>query len=138
MIIAILILITISLAISLWYQRKQLTNLTEKLETEQINSKKAASQRKSQEVILGQITEQLSPFTEHFKYDPHLVKFLGQPIDYVYFGEDKIVFIEVKSGKARLSDKQVNIKKLVNEGKVYWDEHYVPSRTPVNEDNKSM
>ena len=80
------------------------------------------SQKKSSEVRLGQISEQLAPFLDLFPYDPKKVQFLGNPIDYIYFGEDKVTIIEVKSGNARLSKKQKAIKKLVLGGKVEWDE----------------
>ena len=80
------------------------------------------SQKKSSEVRLGQISEQLAPFLDHFPYNPKKVQFLGNPIDYIYFGENEIAIIEVKSGNARLSKKQRQIKKLVLGGKVKWKE----------------
>ena len=80
------------------------------------------SQKKSSEVRLGQISEQLAPFLSQFPYDPKKVQFLGNPIDYIYFGDDEVVLIEVKSGNARLSKKQRAIKKLVLNGKVSWKE----------------
>ncbi len=80
------------------------------------------SQKKSSEVRLGQISEQLAPFLSQFPYDPKKVQFLGNPIDYIYFGDDEVVLIEVKSGNARLSKKQRAIKKLVLNGKVTWKE----------------
>ena len=80
------------------------------------------SQKKSSEVRLGQISEQLAPFLDLFPYDPKKVQFLGNPIDYIYFGEDEIALIEVKSGNARLSKKQKGIKRLVLGGKVKWAE----------------
>ena len=83
---------------------------------------KLLKHKKSSEVRLGQISEQLAPFLDLFPYDPKKVSFLGNPIDYVYFGEDKVVIIEVKSGNSRLSKKQRRIKSLVKGGKVEWDE----------------
>ena len=80
------------------------------------------SHKKSSEVRLGQISEQLAPFLDLFPYDPKKVQFLGNPIDYIYFGEDEIVIIEVKSGNARLSKKQRAIKALILGGKVGWKE----------------
>lgn len=83
---------------------------------------KLLSHKKSSEVRLGQIAEQLAPFLDKFPYDPKKISFLGNPIDYVYFGEDKVTIIEIKSGNSRLSKKQKGIKKLILEGKVEWDE----------------
>tara|TARA_Y100000592_G_C5405254_1_gene285282 strand:- start:588 stop:980 length:393 start_codon:yes stop_codon:yes gene_type:complete len=92
------------------------------LDSMQNNFNKLNHQKKSSEVRMGQIAEQLAPFLDKFPYDPKKISFLGNPIDYVYFGEDKVTIIEIKSGNARLSKKQRNIKKLILEGKVEWDE----------------
>lgn len=84
--------------------------------------RKLLSQKKSSEVRLGQISENLAPFLKDFKYNPKEAHFIGMPIDYIIFEEDKIVFLEVKSGESRLSQKQTNIKRLIKEGKIEWDE----------------
>lgn len=83
---------------------------------------KLLSQKKSSEVRLGQISENLAPFLRDFKYDPKKTHFLGMPIDYIIFEDDKIVFLEIKSGKSQLSTKQRKIRNLINDGKVEWDE----------------
>ena len=89
------------------------------LKSMQNDFNKLNHQKKSSEV---RIAEQLAPFLEKFPYDPKKISFLGNPIDYVYFGDDKVTIIEIKSGNARLSKKQRAIKKLIMEGKVEWDE----------------
>lgn len=89
------------------------------------------SQKKSSEVILGQISETLAPFLDSFPNDNNDIKdlnFLGNPIDYVLWGKNKIVFIEVKSGKSRLSKKQRKIRKLIREGKVEFIIHRIPEK----------
>ena len=80
--------------------------------------KNISSAKKSSEVKVGNITEQFAPFLDNWGYDPNNFSFLGKPIDGISYEEDEIVFIEIKSGKSRLSQKQNNIKKLVEEGKV--------------------
>jgi len=82
---------------------------------------KEVHRNKSVEVRTGQIMEKMAPFMEVFNHDPRNAQFLGNPIDYVIFNEDEIVFMEVKSGKARATKKQNNIKKLVEEGKVRFE-----------------
>ena len=82
---------------------------------------KLLSQKKSSEVRLGQISEQLVPFLDKFKHDPKKAHFIGMPIDYVVFNNDEIVFIEVKSGGSTLSKKQSEIKKLIASGKVRFE-----------------
>ena len=96
--------------------------LWQKLYLARQNFSKLLSQKKSSEVRLGQITEQLAPFLNQFPYNPKECQFLGQPIDYIHFGKDAITIIEIKSGKARLSKKQRDIRDLVKAGKVFWDD----------------
>jgi len=61
---------------------------------------------KSHAVIKGKITEHLLPFFPDFCYNPKDARFLGSPVDFIVFdgldeGDlEKIVFIEVKTGKS--------------------------------------
>lgn len=48
--------------------------------------------------------------------------FLGQPIDLVYFNDNEIVFVEVKTGNSRLSTRQRHIRNLVKDRKIRWAE----------------
>lgn len=100
------------------------TNIGLKEDNESLrnNYSKLLSQKKSSEVRLGQISENLAPFLKDFKYDPKKTHFLGNPIDYVIFEEDKVVFLEIKSGEAKLSQSQKRIKEMVKNGSVEWDE----------------
>lgn len=84
--------------------------------------KRDLSLRKSREVIIGHTVEKIAPFLEVFGHDPQKSQFLGQPIDYIVFEDEKIIFIEVKSGKSQLSSKQKLIKKLIQDKKVEWKE----------------
>lgn len=86
------------------------------------NYDKLLSQKKSSEVRLGQISEQLAPFLDGFSYDTRNTKFLGQPIDLIAFEPDRVVFIEVKTGGAQLSPKQKHIKELIQNHQVFWEE----------------
>lgn len=72
----------------------------------------------SERVRLGSVSENLIAFTEHFPYDRSKVKALFQPIDLIYFGEDEIVFIDIKSGGSTLSTKQRGLRDLIREGNV--------------------
>jgi len=96
--------------------------LTEDLEEQKQLKNKVTSQKKSSEVRLGHIAETLAPFLDQFEFEPEECSFLGQPIDYVSFGQDDITFIEVKSGKSQLSSKQRKIRVQIKDGKVKWKE----------------
>ncbi len=93
-----------------------------KVSTASTENKKILSAQKSSEVRLGHIAERMAPFLENFNYEPSNAQFLGQPIDYIVFEEEEVVFIEIKSGNARLSTKQRKIKKLIENGKIRWEE----------------
>ena len=82
-------------------------------------------QKQSLSTKYGKITEQFLPFLDSFPYDPSNFRFLGTPIDGVQFEEDKIVFFEFKSGNSRMSVKQNNIKKLISDKKIYFEEVYL-------------
>jgi len=122
----LLIILTILLCALFFYDQykygKIITTQNKLLEESEIKYSTLLSQKKSSEVRLGQISENLAPFLKDFKYNPKETHFIGMPIDYIIFEEDKIVFLEVKSGKSQLSTKQKNIKNLIKDGKVEWDE----------------
>ena len=65
---------------------------------------------------------------EEFPIPAEDVVFLGMPIDYVGFTNTgsktkcEVHFVEVKSGSSFLMGKQKNIKKAIQEGRVYWHE----------------
>lgn len=92
--------------------------LQQSLEFQQEQYATLIGQKKSSEVRLGQISEQLAPFLSDFPFDPKRAKFLGDPIDMVCFESEKIIFVEIKSGKSQLSKRQREIRDQIKEGKV--------------------
>ena len=70
----------------------------------------------------GMSFEQLFPYMRNYPYDPRNFRFLGTPVDGISFEEDKVVFIEFKTGKAVLSSLQQKIKGLIQRKKVEWKE----------------
>jgi predicted Holliday junction resolvase-like endonuclease len=124
------------LFISQWHYRKIMHRLfKESWKNEQVRTqalgtqleevtlklKKEVGRNKSVEVRTGQIMEKAVPFLDAFGHDPKNAHFCGNFIDYVVFNDDGIVFVEVKTGKARLSKKQRHIKKLIEDGKVKFE-----------------
>lgn len=120
MIEILLLIIAVSLqsAIMAYFLKK----ITKERNEKQKAYTKLLSQKKSSEILLGQITEKLVPFLKQFKHDPQKATFLGQPIDYIIFDDDIITFLEIKSGNSKLSTKQRRIKKLIQEKKVRWEQ----------------
>lgn len=88
------------------------------IEFEKGQYEKLFGQKKSSEVRTGKIAEQMAPFLKDYPLNPDTARFIGDPLDFVHFDEDKITFVEVKSGKSKLSKKQKNLQDLVLNGKV--------------------
>ena len=76
------------------------------------------SQKKSSEVRLGKIGENMAPFMRGWPYDPNNFRFLGHPVDGIQFTDDEIIFIEIKTGKSRLSKSQKKAREIIRKGNV--------------------
>ena len=100
---------------------------------EEIKKARKDSTFRSSAVNWGKTIEHFVPFMTKFPVPPEDVVFLGMPIDYVGFTHTnsktkcEVHFIEVKSGNSILMGKQRNIKKAIEEGRVYWHEIAVDS-----------
>lgn len=98
-----------------------------------MREKSAKSLKRSKEVLRGQSYEQITPYLEEFKYYPGDCHFLGKPIDLVVFDGavrddiQKIVLVEIKTGKSRLSKRQKQIKEVVERGDVEFLEYRIPT-----------
>lgn len=92
----------------------------------QEKNKSLLSQKTSQSVRMGEISENLLPLLSGLPYDPRNLHHLAKPIDFIYFSYDgtegpEITFVEVKSGGARESTRQKLIQKIIKEGKIHYD-----------------
>ena len=86
--------------------------------------------RRGDAVRRGFTTEQWLPLTESYPWDPRNFRFLGAPIDGVQFEDDRVVLVEFKSGRSRLSDRQLRIRELVQNGRVEFREVRVDPGNP--------
>jgi predicted Holliday junction resolvase-like endonuclease len=88
--------------------------------------------KRSRAVIGGQFSEQFAPYLPGFKYKPTEVKFLGKPTDFIVFeGLDEkeiknVIFVEVKSGDAKLSPTEKTLKDAIGKGSVRFETYEVP------------
>jgi predicted Holliday junction resolvase-like endonuclease len=70
--------------------------------------------------IKGKVSEVFAPFLSGFPFKASECKFIGDPIDYLVFeGLDErdvkgVHFVEVKSGKSKMSKHQKQIKELLD------------------------
>src|SRR4030043_1590526 len=93
---------------------------------------------KSRAVLGGQFSEQLAPYLPDFKYLPTECRFIGKPIDFIVFKgmDDKdineVVFVEVKSGNAKLNQHEKNLKETIDKKRVKWVEYRIPEELHSN------
>ncbi len=107
--------ISITALIVFIIMRRKLIKIEEEL-------KKSNFSLRSAYVKFGKSFEHFVPFTKNFPADKEKTVFLGMPIDFISFEDDKIKFIEVKTGTSQLSPKQTKIKQQIQNGKVEFIE----------------
>lgn len=86
------------------------------------------SVKQSQAVISGKVYEQLVPYLPDFPFNPKDVRFLGSPVDLVVFDGldrgalERVVFVEVKTGQAQLTQRERQLREVVRAARVEWME----------------
>ncbi len=131
-IIIVGVIFLIGLIIAYWVGYKFGAFRKEKFWEEQIPDYRKDAIMKSRAVLGGHFSEQLAPYFPDFEYLPTECRFVGKPIDFIVFrGMDKkkineVVFVEVKSGKAKISSQEKNLKDAIEKKKVRWVEYRIP------------
>ncbi|MEE2778647.1 MAG: Holliday junction resolvase-like protein [Acidobacteriota bacterium] len=83
---------------------------------------------RSDSAMRGRIAEHLAPILPEFEFEASDARFLGSPVDFVVFDGlredvcDRVVFVEVKTGKGQLSSRERRVRDAVREGRVEWRE----------------
>ena len=107
----------------LWYIFRMKISLRSK-----INEARKDTANRQRSTIKGDISETLAPWSMDCVDSVKELRFLGSPIDFVGFkgldgeGEIDIKFIEIKSGKSRLSKNQRRIRDAIIAGRIGWAE----------------
>ena len=127
----ITVLLLLGVLYNLFIRYRRLENLIEQERLSfEAKTREAVTdaKKRSAAVQWGLSIENFVPFTPDFPIPPEDVNFLGKPVDYIGFTDtDKkeqcvVHFIEIKSGKSLLSNKQKNIRDAVLKGRVMWHE----------------
>jgi predicted Holliday junction resolvase-like endonuclease len=86
------------------------------------------SQVGAKAVNIGFVLERIAPALKDFRFERNDCRSLFDPIDYVIFeglskkfAVDRIVFVDIKTGGARLKPTQREIRSLVERKRVVWD-----------------
>ena len=136
--------VVISFLILFFVSKRKIKQLEVKIKEKEVEFEKERAlirkdaKKRSGAVQWGLAIENFVPFMDDFPLRPEDVTFLGKPIDYVGYKNTgsktkcEVHFIEVKSGNAFLLPKQKNIKKAIQEGRVYWHEVRVDANQKVD------
>ncbi len=126
------IILTIFIAILTFLIGKYIGKLIERKNTEtKIEQERKDAIQRSRSILGGQFAENLAPYLPNFPFNPSECKFVGKPIDFIVFKgldnkqTEEIIFVEVKSGKSKLSDTEKHIKEVIQNKKVKWMEYKV-------------
>lgn len=135
--LALLVIFAATAIIFLWAGFKLGKTLGRRTEeniwkTQKVEEIVKARIKTSRAVLGGQFSEQLAPYLPDFPYNPSDCRFMGKPIDFLVFsGMDQkeiseVVFVEVKSGKAKaLSPQEKKLKEAIIAGRVRWEQYNV-------------
>lgn len=92
--------------------------------------------QRSRAITSGKVHEQLIPYLPVFPYNPKDVRFLGSPVDLVVFDGlaagcvERIVFLEIKTGGAGLTQRERSVRDAVQNYEVEWAELRVRPAEP--------
>lgn len=138
----ILIVFLIGLIIAYYLGRKNGIFQRDKYWEGELPSYRKDAIMKSRAVLGGQFSEQLAPYLPNFEYLPTECRFIGKPIDFVVFkgmdGKDinEVIFVEVKSGKSKLSPFEKKLKETIEKKKVRWEEYRIPEELTKKKDDE--
>ena len=96
-----------------------------------IKNEREDAKKRSKAVLGGLFSEQLAPFLPNFPFNPNDVRFIGKPIDYIVFkgiSEEnikEIIFLEIKSGNSKLNKIEKNLKQVIEQKKVKWQQYNI-------------
>ena len=130
--IVIVIIFLIGLAVAYWLGHKSGYFRRDKYWEGELPGYRRDAIMKSRAVLGGHFSENLAPYLPKFPYLPTECRFVGKPTDFIVFkGMDKkkieeIVFVEVKSGQAKLSPQEKNLKEAIEKKKVRFEEYRIP------------
>lgn len=90
----------------------------------EVGDQRKSAVNKARSILKGKITEEIAPLLPDFPYAFGDCKFFGSPLDYIIFSGmsegnvEEIIFLDVKTGEAKLNQVQRQIRKCVLDKKV--------------------
>jgi predicted Holliday junction resolvase-like endonuclease len=130
--IILIVIFLIGLVIAYWLGQRNAKFKRDKYWEGELPNYRKDAIMKSRAVLGGHFSENLAPYLPNFPFLPTECRFVGKPIDFLVFqGMDekninKVSFVEVKSGKAKLSAQEKNLKEAIEKKRVEWVEYRIP------------
>jgi len=90
----------------------------------EVDDQRKSAVNKARSILKGKITEEIAPLLPDFPYAFGDCKFFGSPLDYIIFSGmsegnvEEIIFLDVKTGEAKLNQVQRQIRKCVLDKRV--------------------
>jgi predicted Holliday junction resolvase-like endonuclease len=108
------------------YSDRDRESLALALNEQQQKNKEVVSQKISHAVRTADMIENIVPLLPNLPYNSKDMHHLGKPIDYLYLNYEgnagaEIVFVEVKTAKAKETPRQKALLKAIKEGRVHYD-----------------
>lgn len=126
----LLVLTVLFLIVLTYFIGKKMGEYLQRRELDEIiRSERKDAIKRSKAVMKGQISEEITPFSKDFPYNPSELKFLGKPIDFIVFKGmddkeiDEVVFLEIKTGSSRLNKQEKKLKETIMKKNVRWEEY---------------
>ena len=141
--ITVIVILLIGLAVGYWIGHKTGCFRRDRHWELQLPIHRKDAIARSRSVLGGQFSENLAPFLPDFPYKPNECSFLGKPIDFLVFkgsdekNIDEVIFVEVKSGNARLSTHERKLKEAVEDKRVRWEEYRIPEEITRKREEES-
>jgi len=132
MTIIFIIIFLIGIFVAYWVGHKTGCFKRDKYWEAELPSHRQDAIMRSRAVLGGQFSENLAPYLPEFPYLPTECRFVGKPVDFIVFKgmDDKkineVVFVEVKSGDAKLSSQERNLKEVIDKKKIKFEEYRIP------------
>ncbi len=112
------VLMVILLALVIWNYYRSKKECEKKVKEYKKKHDRMLSLKKSSEIRVGKIGENMAPFMKAWPYDPNNFRFLGNPVDGIQFTNNEIIFIEIKTGKSKLTKSQRRTRDIIRKGKI--------------------
>ena len=130
--IILIVVFLVGLAVAYWIGNKSGASRKQREWELELPTHRKDAIMKSRAVLGGHFTENLAPYLPDFPFLPTECRFIGKPVDFIVFKGmddkkiDEVVFVEVKSGNAKLNGNEKNLKDAIDKKKVKFVEYRIP------------